>query len=161
MKTAPIAQKGTFTGWHMLAIVVTFFAVIISVNVFMAFSAISTWTGLVVENSYVASQQFNGKLAVARERSEAGWSGGLAYEDGALVFRLDDAEGAPVALDAVSIAVSRPIGVEGDRTVDLLQRADGRFVADIALEPGVWNAAIIASVPGEANYEHRARLVVQ
>lgn len=150
-----------FTGRHMLLLVVGFFAVVIGVNVTMAVLATRSWTGLVVENSYVASQEFNEKLSVAQQRTAAGWTGGMDYESGELVFRLADGSGAPVPLDGVRVEVSRPIGVEGDRFVDLVASADGTHRAEITLEPGVWNAAIVAAIPGEADYEHRARLIVK
>ena len=57
-----------FTGRHMLVIMVAFFSVIIAVNLTMAFFARSSWTGAVVENTYVASQQFNRKAAEGRAR---------------------------------------------------------------------------------------------
>ena len=60
----------TFTGWHMLAIMLAFFGTIITVNFTMAYLATSTWSGLVVKNTYVASQQFNGKAAAAKARAE-------------------------------------------------------------------------------------------
>lgn len=47
------------TGKHVLAITVSAFALIIGVNVFMAYSAIQTFPGLETDNSYVASQQFD------------------------------------------------------------------------------------------------------
>ena len=150
-----------FTGRHMFLLVAGFFAVVMAVNVFMAVLATRSWTGLVVENSYVASQEFNAKLTTSRARSEAGWAGGLAYEQGELVFSLTGADGAPIALDGVTIEVSRPIGVEGDRFVDLVAMADGSHRVGIDLDPGLWNAAIVARVPGEADYEHRARLIVK
>lgn len=152
-------HKGEFTGRHMLLIVVAFFAVIIGVNIWMSIAAIGSWTGLVVENSYVASQEYNRKLEVAHQRDALGWQGGMAYENGELVFTLVDGDGAPVKLDGVSVEVSRPIGVEGDRTVDLALSGDGSHRLVIALDKGVWNAAIVAHVPGEADYEHRARLI--
>ena len=155
------SRKGEFTGWHMLALMIAFFGVIIGVNVFMAVSATRTWTGRVVENSYVASQQFNTKLALARTRTAAGWEGGLDYAGGALRFTLVDGAGKPVALDTVTIAVSRPVGVVGDRTVTLARAGDGSYTVPIDLDTGVWNAAITAAVPGEPDYEHRARLVVR
>ena len=55
-----------FTGGHMLAVMVVFFGVVISVNVFLAVVANTSWTGFVVENSYVASQEFNHKAAEGR-----------------------------------------------------------------------------------------------
>jgi len=48
-----------FTGRKMLFTVVSFFAVIMSVNFYMAYSAISTFPGLEEKNSYAASQSFN------------------------------------------------------------------------------------------------------
>jgi nitrogen fixation protein FixH len=57
---------GTFTGWHMLGIMVAFFGVIIAVNLTMAYNAIHSWSGLVVQNTYVASQEFNDKAETAK-----------------------------------------------------------------------------------------------
>lgn len=156
-----IARKGEFTGWHMLALMVAFFGVVIGVNVFMAASAIRTWTGLVVENSYVASQEFNSKLTISRDRTSAGWQGGLDYDGSQLLFSLTDVSATPIPLETVTIAISRPIGVAEDQTLILDRAPDGRYVTSITLAPGVWNAAIVAEVPNEAPYEHRARLVVE
>ena len=47
------------TGKHVLAITVSAFAVIIGVNVLLAVKAVSTFPGLEVDNSYVASQGFS------------------------------------------------------------------------------------------------------
>jgi nitrogen fixation protein FixH len=158
---AAAPNKGEFTGKHMLIIIVAFFAVVIAVNVLMATVAIGSWTGLVVENSYVASQEFNTKLKIAHQRDALGWQGGMAYRNGELVFSLVDGDGAPVTLNGVTVEVSRPIGIKGDRTVDLALAEDGTHRIAIALDPGVWNAAIVAHVPEEADYEHRARLIVK
>ena len=61
-----------FTGWHMTGILVAFFGVVVSVNVFMAQAAISTFDGTVVDNSYVASQKFNGWLDKAEAQKALG-----------------------------------------------------------------------------------------
>lgn len=152
--------QGEFTGRHMLIIILAFFAVVIGANVWMSVAAIASWTGLVVENSYVASQEFNTKLKLAHARDALGWQGGLAYENGELVFFLTDGAGAPVRLDGVTVEISRPIGIEGDRRLDLTVAGDGTHRIATALEAGVWNAAIVARVPQAADYEHRARLIV-
>ena len=144
----------------MLAIMVAFFGVIISVNVFMAGSAIRTWTGLVVENSYVASQQFNTKLTNARQQAAMGWQGGLVYDENELRFTLNDGEGMPLMAQNVSIALSRPIGTKGDQQLTLTQSKDGSYIAPVTLASGVWNAAIVVSFDDQADYEHHARLNV-
>jgi len=149
-----------FTGWHMLMVMLAFFGVIIGVNVFMAVSAARTWTGLVVQNSYVASQEFNTKQANARAQQAMGWSGSLAYDGAALRFRLVDGTGLPLVPDPVIVAVSRPIGVEGDQTLVLEPLPDGSYAAAVDLKPGAWNALILAQFAEGADYEHHARLVV-
>ena len=60
-----------FTGRHMLAVVFAFFAAIIAVNLVMAFLATGTFPGLVVKNSYVASQGYNQRLAETRSHERA------------------------------------------------------------------------------------------
>ena len=62
----------TFTGRHMLLVMVAFFGVTITVNLVLAFFATSSWTGLIVKNSYVASQEYNEKLAEARAQDALG-----------------------------------------------------------------------------------------
>lgn len=62
-----------FSGWHMAAILVAFFGVVIAVNVTMATFAVRTFGGTVVENSYVASQNYNRWLAEARKQDRLGW----------------------------------------------------------------------------------------
>lgn len=151
-------QQGQFTGWHMLALMIAFFGVIISVNVFMAMSSIRSWTGLVVENSYIASQEFNTKLANAKAQAAKGWQGSLEYNDGALHFTLVDGTTTPLDIDSVTIDISRPIGVDGDQTLNLTQQPDHSYIANINMAPGIWNAVIVATFADQPNYEHRARL---
>jgi nitrogen fixation protein FixH len=157
---ATAATARPFTGWHMLAILVAFFGAVMAVNAWMAYEAVNTWTGLEVENSYVASQEFNAKLKIAHERDALGWKGSLDYAGGSLVFSLKDGAGAPIPAKAVQVEVHRPIGMKGDRTLALSPRLDGAYTVPIALDPGVWIAAIKVAFAGKPDYEHHARLVV-
>src|SRR5689334_13817136 len=68
-----IGQRG-FTGRHMLAVMGGFFGIVIAVNVAMATLAARTFGGTVVDNSYVASHQFNHWLARARAQERLGWT---------------------------------------------------------------------------------------
>ena len=70
--TQRTVRSGEFTGRHMLAAMLAFFGVIIAVNITMAVFAQTSWTGFVVRNSYVASQEFNGKVAAARAQAALG-----------------------------------------------------------------------------------------
>ncbi|MCB1518814.1 MAG: FixH family protein [Hyphomicrobiaceae bacterium] len=148
-----------FTGWHMLGVVFLFFGVIIAVNIFMAFKAISTWTGLEVENSYVASQEFNTKLAASRAQHALNWNVNLHYADGHLNFALTDEDGNALHPDNVTVALTRPVGVHEDRTLVLTEDGDFYRAEDVVPE-GVWNALINADVEGYPSFEYRARLFV-
>ena len=68
------------TGGKVLAITVSAFAIIIGVNVLLAFKAVSTFPGLEVENSYVASQGTvlgrAGRVHVDTDDAGAVWIGG-------------------------------------------------------------------------------------
>ena len=90
-------DKRQFTGRHMLVVVCAFFAVVIAANATMAYYASRSWTGLVVANSYVASQHYNEKLAAAQAQAAMGWSSELTYAQGELRLRITSRDGTPVA----------------------------------------------------------------
>lgn len=149
-----------FTGWHMLAIMVAFFGVIIAVNVTMAVLAGRTWTGLVVKNSYVASQSFNRDLQTAAAQHARGWQSRLAYRDGVVSLELKDRKGAPVALGDLTLHLGRPAFEQADRDLVLAHRGDGRYSARIALDPGIWSLRI-ESGKGATSYRRDSRLLVK
>ncbi|MBI1181275.1 MAG: cytochrome oxidase [Alphaproteobacteria bacterium] len=133
-----------FTGRKMLAVVVSFFAVVIAVNIFLAVAANETWTGLVVENSYVASQHFNEELADARRQQGLGWHAALSYADGGLRLQMTDSQGLPLPDMTVTAVVQRPTHEGEDRQLTLAAKTGGLYVATAALPAGTWNAEIVA-----------------
>ena len=148
-----------FTGRHMLAIMLAFFGTIFGVNMFMATMATKSWTGLVVKNTYVASQEFNGKLEASREQAKLNWQVGLTYRDGQLIFDLSDEKSRPIQLQSVQIALTRPIGISQDRTLTLSAQGE-KFAVREAIPSGVWNVVINADVEGYPEFIYRARLII-
>ncbi|MEM6585333.1 MAG: FixH family protein, partial [Pseudomonadota bacterium] len=53
------STTGKFTGKHMLITMVVGFGIVAAVNFYMASRAVGGFHGIVVDNSYVASQKFN------------------------------------------------------------------------------------------------------
>ena len=127
-----------FTGKHMLAIMVAFFGVIIAVNIGMATIASKTWTGLVVPNSYVASQDFNAHLAEAAKQEKLGWQGGLTYKQGTIEFILTDKNAEPITLDTIFVKIGRPAFEQQDQKIELTSMAAGKYSAKVALGTGPW-----------------------
>lgn len=127
---------GPFTGKHFAVIIVAFFAVVISVNVYMARAATSTFGGVVVENSYVASQNFNTWLAEAEKEKALGWTAtAVRLNDNRLSVTL---AGAPAEGVDLVVTARHPLGRAPDRELRFSRQADGSFVSDKALDAGRW-----------------------
>jgi nitrogen fixation protein FixH len=102
-----------FTGRKMLIVTVGAFAVIIAVNLLLAFKAVSTFPGLEVEDSYIASQTFDAE----RKAQEAlGWTSGLSYRDGMLHLTLTGRDGAAAAVKTLTATLGRPTERSDDLT---------------------------------------------
>lgn len=128
-------MEGPFTGRHMTAILVGFFGVVIAVNLLMARYATSTFGGIVVENTYVASQEFNGWLADARKQRALGWDAVTTWRpDDRLAVQLTGVpEGAKVTARA-----HHPLGRLPDREIAFEPNGDNRFLSTSALPAGRW-----------------------
>lgn len=147
------------TGRHVLAITTGAFAIIIGVNVVMAWKAVSTFPGLEVGNSYVASQTWDAE----RQAQEAlGWTLTHGYDPGrgelALTFR--DAGGAPVTLAALAVLVGRPTEARDDQTPAFAQGAGGAYLAPARLAPGKWMMQIEARAVDGTLFRQRIDLQV-
>lgn len=132
----------TFTGKHFTAIMVVGFGIVMAVNFTMAHYATSGFSGVVVENSYVASQKFNTWIDEAREQEKLGWHGALSRDDQAKLVL--DAPGIPAGAQ-VQAELRRPIGRHETTNVTLLADGAGRFVSPEALSPGRWIARIVVT----------------
>jgi nitrogen fixation protein FixH len=152
-------MQGTFTGRHMLLIMLAFFGVIIAVNVTMAVFAGSSWTGFVVRNSYVASQEFNEKVAAARAQDALGWKADLSIADGHAVLKLADRDGAPLAMESAAIVLRNPASDADDRAIELAADGDA-MSARVDLRDGLWVVEIDAFVAGHEPWRDTRRIQV-
>ena len=137
---------GRFTGWHMTAIIVAFFAVVVTVNLFMARMASATFGGVVVDNSYVASQHFNRWLDEAATEKAIGWSAEtIRTEGGGLSVTVTGLSAGPAMLVAVA---RHPLGGEPDQQLTFERQADGRFLSRQSLPAGRWRLRLEVSAQG-------------
>lgn len=150
------AQPKEFTGRKMLLVMVSFFAVIISVNVFMAYSAVSTFPGLEVENSYVASQQFNERAAAQRA---LGWELSVTREANELVLDLRDSDG-EVTPASISATIGRPT-FSGDDQELSFRLVGENYRAEAELAPGPWRLFLDVVAQDGTLYKKRIHLVVE
>lgn len=153
-------QGFVFTGWHMLGAMVLFFGTIITVNLIMAWNATHSWSGLVVPNTYVASQEFNGKVAEAKALAASGLEGSLAIEGGRVSYRVADAKGEPLVADDVSAVFKRPVDEREDFTLALRPAGQGLFAAERDIPAGQWIVDISTKQDGRKVFHQTLRTVV-
>ncbi len=124
-----------FTGRHISAILVVFFGIVVAVNFTMAHYASSTFGGVVVENSYVASQNFNHWLARDQAQQALGWSAKVARgADSALVVTT---AGTP-ANAQINVMARHPLGRDTDRAFTFTPAGPDRYISREHLPPGRW-----------------------
>lgn len=134
-------MKRAFTGRDMATILVGFFGVVIAVNLVMARYASSTFGGLVVENSYVASQEFNRWLAAAEADRALGWEAAVSRrDDGRVALTLS---GAPAGTAVTGQAI-HPLGRLPDARLTFVPLGEGGYVSREVLPPGRWTLRLEA-----------------
>lgn len=152
------SSSGEFTGRHMLLVMLAFFGVIIAVNLTMATLANTSWSGLIVKNSYVASQHFNAQAQAARAQEALGWTGTMRYEAGAFRYVLADADGAPVALATSEAFFRRPVDDRHDQTIALSPEGSGTLVGAVDLKDGLWIVEVAAAAGLDSPYREVRRI---
>ena len=145
------------TGKHVFAITASAFAVIIGVNLVLAFQAVSTFPGLEVDNSYVASQGFNARKAA---QETLGWSMTPGYEQGRMTLAFHGADGQPVQVQDLQVLVGRTTEAKDDAFPVFVQ--DGAvYAAEVPLHKGKWMVKVTARSPDGTLFEQRSEIYVK
>jgi nitrogen fixation protein FixH len=131
-----------FTGWHMTAILVAFFGVVIAVNLVMARFAIGTFGGTVVDNSYVASQNYNRWLAAAEQQSRLGWKAKLSLNSSRRLHVQAEKSGMPIPGLTMSGVATHPLGRAPSIPLSFAASPKGGYRSQQALPKGRWKIAL-------------------
>jgi len=159
MSTTP-RKEFVFTGWHMLGIMLLFFGVVISVNFYMAWQATRSWSGLVVENTYIASQEFNGKVAEAKALAASGVTGSLDISGPDIRYQLSHPVEGPIMADAVTLKFKRPVGEVQDFDLVMEPAGEGVFAARHDVPDGTWIIEVDALRDGTRILHHTSRITI-
>ncbi len=149
-----------FTGWHMLAVTLSFFGVIIAVNILLAYKAVSTFPGLEVNDSYVASQTFD-QEKTAQEALHWHLKQGYDRTRNQLSLNFTDMSGQPVTLKDIDVLIGRPTEAAQDQHPVMKQGADGIYVSDTVLPLGKWMLQIVAHAQNGTLYQARTFFYVR
>lgn len=149
-------QTRRFTGWHMTGLLVAFFAVVIAVNMLMATLAVRSFGGVVVDNSYVASQKFNLWLHEARSQQRLGWRDEVTLlPDRHVALTLTSAQEGPIARGTVTALAQHPLGRAPDIALAFHEDAPGRYASAAPLPAGRWQLRV--TIRHGANQHHVLR----
>ncbi|WP_323038566.1 FixH family protein [Gemmobacter sp.] len=146
------------TGRHVLIGTVSAFGVIIAVNLFMAWSAISTFPGVEAKNTYYASQNFN---AAMKAQEALGWQVAQDYAGGQLVLRITEtATGQPGQVADLQVLIGRATEAKDDK-LPVFAREGGAYVAPVDLAPGKWILRIQAVAADGTQFRQQRQLFVK
>jgi len=143
MKASPVRP---FTGGHFAAIMLAFFGVVVTVNLVMARMAGATFGGVVVDNSYVASQHFNRWLDEAASERGLGWKADMRREsDDRLSVEVEGLSDRRGSLTAIA---RHPLGRAPDVALRFARLEGGRFRSLGPLPAGRWRVRLVVQSEG-------------
>jgi nitrogen fixation protein FixH len=155
------------TGRMVLAMMVSFFAVIIGVNGFMAHEALSTFRGVDADSAYRAGQLFEHEVAMARAQDAEHWQVDAKVTpsaDGIAVLDVvaHDASGAPLNGMTATAVFARPTDRHLDRTVIVNEDRPGRHYQGAAIvAAGQWDLILELSRQGDRLFRSKNRVVIK
>ena len=139
-------QTREFTGRQMAGVLIVGFGIVAAVNFYMASLATGGFHGIVVENSYVASQKFNTWLDEAEVARKLGWAAdAVRDEDGHLVIATS---GLPYGA-VITADLRRPIGEREYASVDFAPLDEGRYRSTSPVDQGRWTMRLRIEAAGQ------------
>jgi nitrogen fixation protein FixH len=146
------------TGRHVFLITAGAFAVIIGVNLVLAWQAVATFPGIEVRNGYVASQRFE---ADRRAQQALGWTAETRMEDGVLSVTFTGADGNPATVAQVEGLLGRATTTTDDQTPGFVYVGAGRFEAPVDVARGQWVLHLSALAEDGTAFRQRVSLSVR
>lgn len=145
------------TGRKVFMMFAAAFGVIIAVNLTLAYKAVTTFPGLEVKNSYVASQSFDADRAA---QLALGWDVSAGVHGNRLRLTIVDADGLPVRVASLTSTLGRATHVAEDSSPEF--DFDGTvYVAPVDLGPGNWNLRMTVLAEDGTRFQQRIILIVK
>lgn len=151
-------MKRELTGRHVFFITVGAFAVIVAVNIALAWAAVATFPGLEVRNGYVASQSFE---AERQAQGRLGWTAETRLEDGLLRVVFTGPDGRPAEVDTVEGVFGRATSSADDQTPDFARVRAATFEARVAASRGQWVLQLRAVAEDGTPFRQRVSIAVR
>ncbi|MBF0137321.1 MAG: FixH family protein [Magnetococcus sp. DMHC-1] len=143
------------------------FAIVLLVNLFLAFFAKRTWNGLTTTQAYEKGLAYNEVLAAQERQDRLGWQGSLEPTTGWIVgqpavlrFTLTEKDGTPIQSAVVKGSLYRTVHQGNDQTLAFEQEQPGRYKVSVTPPlPGVWEVKLQATTPhGDFRFNQRIQV---
>lgn len=144
----PERRAFTLSGWHVLAGVASFFAVVIGVDSLFTVLALRTFPGQVSVTPYEDGLLYNRRIAQLDAQARLGWRAAAAAEPGQAMLEFIDRDGRPLSGLAITGRLERPATEAGRIPLKFAEVAPGRYVAPAGRIAGAWD--LTAEAKGRA-----------
>jgi nitrogen fixation protein FixH len=156
-----LSARGGFRlgGWHVLAIVVGFFAIVFAVDAAFVVSAYRTFPGQVSSTPYEDGVAYNRKLAQIDAQARLGWIPvATVARNGAVRVEVRDAAGQPLRGLALTGRLERPATEAGRITLAFREIEAGVYVAAPGRLTGAWDLTVELTDKARHGFEAERRL---
>jgi nitrogen fixation protein FixH len=131
-----------------------------AVNATLIYLAGHTFPGEAASKPYEVGTAYNRVLADAARQAELGWQLTSEVEQGAVVLKFVDKNGAPIENLAITATLVRPVGSPEATVLSFTPASDGVYkTAQRVPAAGQWDLKLIARQKGEPIYNAARRLV--
>ena len=162
-RAAAPPHKPGLLGRHVLMMMLSFFGIIVAVDGFMIYRAVSTFGGLETQDAYKKGLAYNQRISRDAEQARAGWKDTVEIGGAPPHLRvaLRDQADAAITGKRLVAKVGRPATDRFDMTIDLAETAGGVYEAALSVVvEGSWIVELSAydGAAQEPAYEARRRV---
>jgi nitrogen fixation protein FixH len=159
MTDLPVRSSFQLTGWHVLAAVVAFFAIVIAVDTAFMVFAYRTFPGQVSATPYEDGVAYNRKLAQLNAQAHLGWIPvATVAADGAVRLDVRDKAGAPVRALTLAGRLERPATETGRIALAFRETEPGVYAARPGRLVGAWDLSVVLTDAAGRRFEAERRL---
>ena len=162
----PSASPKPLTGRKVLFVLLSFFGVVIGVNMIMMRLAIQTLPGTDVDSAYSASLAYENEIAAARDQNTRNWKVDAHIQrsaDGSTTLQVEarDNSGEPMSGVKFHGRFERPTDRRADQSVALAETGIGIYRGSAPqIAPGQWDLVLEGDAAGRRMFLSKNRVLL-